>query len=169
MLYRNWVGVGASILLGLIFVAAGLGKLLEQAETLEIFYTLPAAFSTPALAGAVSFWLPIIELIVGLLLVTSVAAKPTVAFSLALIAGFIATNSWLLSQGLGDEPCGCFGIVETMAHFRLVVINSLYFDVGMLGLGLLILVYYPGKFFTFRPWFLARRKTASDFRDNADG
>jgi uncharacterized membrane protein YphA (DoxX/SURF4 family) len=167
--YRNWVGVGASLLLGLIFIVAGLGKLLEQAETLEIFYTLPAAFSTPALAGAVSFWLPIIELVVGLLLITSVAAKPVAAFSLALIAGFIATNSWLISQGLGDEPCGCFGIAETMAQLRLVVINSLYFDVGMLGLGVLILIYYPGKFSTFRPWFLARRKMAKDFKDNADG
>ena len=169
MRYRNWVGVGASILLGLIFVAAGLGKLLEQAETLEIFYTLPAAFSTPALADAVSFWLPILELIVGLLLITSVAAKPVAAFSLLLITGFIATNSWLLIQGLGEEPCGCFGIAETMAQFRLVVINSLYFDVGMLGLGLLILIYAPGKFSTFRPWFLARRKTADDFRDNTGG
>jgi len=169
MHYRNWVGIGAGILLGLIFVAAGLGKLLEQAETLEIFYTLPAAFSTPALAGAVSFWLPIIELVVGLLLITSFAAKPVAAFSLLLITGFIATNSWLLSQGLGEEPCGCFGIAETMAQFRLVVINSLYFDVGMLGLGLLILLYSPGKFSTLKPWFLARRKTASDFRDNAGG
>ena len=158
--YRNWVGVGASIILGLIFVVAGLGKLLEQAGTLGIFSTLPAAFSTPALAGAFSFWLPLIELIVGLLLITSIAAKPVAAFSLALIAGFIATNSWLLSQGLGDEPCGCFGIAETIAQFRLVVINSLYFDVGMLGLGLLILIYYPGKFSTLRPWFLIRHLEA---------
>ena len=158
--YQPWVGIGAGILLGLIFIVAGLGKLLEQTGTLEIFSNLPAPFSTPALVGAVSFWLPIIELVVGLLLVTSVAAKPTAAFSLVLIAGFIATNSWLLSHGLGEEPCGCFGIAETMAQFRFVVINSLYFDVGMLGLGVLILIYYPGKFSTFRPWFLARRLEA---------
>ena len=169
MRYQPWVGIGAGLLLGLIFIVAGLGKLLEQAGTLEIFANLFAPFSTPALAGALSFWLPIIELVVGLLLVTSVAAKPAAAFSLALIVGFIVTNSWLLSQGLGDEPCGCFGIAETMAHFRFVVINSLYFDVGMLGLGVLILIYYPGRFSTFRPWFLARRKTAKDFKDNADG
>jgi uncharacterized membrane protein YphA (DoxX/SURF4 family) len=169
MRYQPWVGVGASILLGLIFVAAGLGKLLEQAETPEIFHTLPAPFSTPALVGAVSSWLPIVELIVGLLLITSVATKPTAAFALALIVDFIATNSWLLIQGLGDEPCGCFGIAETVAQFRLVVISSLYFDGGMLGLGLLILIYYLGKFSTLRPWFLARRETANDFRDNAGG
>ena len=169
MRYQPWVGIGASLILGLVFIAAGLGKLLEQAETLEIFSNLPAPFSTPALTGAFSFWLPIIELVVGLLLITSVAAKPVAAFALALIAGFIATNSWLLIQGLGDEPCGCFGIAETMAQLRLVVINSLYFDVGMLGLGLLTLIYYPGKFSTFKPWFLARRKMANDFRDNAGG
>jgi uncharacterized membrane protein YphA (DoxX/SURF4 family) len=163
------VGIGASIILGLIFVAAGLGKLLEQAEAFKIFYYLPGAFFTPALADALSFWFPLIELIVGLLLITSVAAKPMAAFSLVLITGFIATNSWLLIQGLGDEPCGCFGIVETMAQFRLVVINSLYFDIGMLGLVLLILIYYPGKFSTFRPWFFGRRKMANNFKGNADG
>ena len=90
-------------------------------------------------------------------------------FSLVLIAGFIASNSWLLVQGLGDKPCGCFGIAETIAQLRLLVINSLYFDIGMLGLVLLILIYYPGKFSTLRPWFLARSKTANNFRDNADG
>jgi uncharacterized membrane protein YphA (DoxX/SURF4 family) len=158
--YRNWVGVGAGIILGLIFIAAGLGKLLEPAGTLGVFSNLPAAFSTPALAEVFSFWLPIIELMVGLLLVTSVAARPVAAFSLVLIAGFIAINSWLLSQGLGGEPCGCFGIAETMAQLRLVVMNSLYFDIGMLGLGLLILIYYPGRFLTLRPWFLARRLEA---------
>jgi len=155
--------------LGLIFVAAGLGKLLEQTEAFKIFYNLPGAFLTPALVDAVSFWLPLIELIVGLLLITSVAAKPMAAFSLVLITSFIATNSWLLIQGLGDEPCGCFGIAETMAQFRLVVINSLYFDIGMLGLVLLILIYYPGKFSTFRPWFFGRRKMANNFKGNADG
>ncbi len=169
MHYRYWVGIGASIILGLIFVAAGLGKLLEQTEAFKIFYNLPGVFLTQTLVDAVSFWFPLIELIVGLLLITSVAAKPMAAFSLVLITGFIATNSWLIIQGLGDEPCGCFGIVETMAQFRLVVINSLYFDIGMLGLALLILIYYPGKFSTFRPWFFGRRKMANNFKGNADG
>ena len=169
MYYRYWVGIGASIILGLIFVAAGLGKLLEQTEAFKIFYNLPGAFLTQALVDAVSFWFPLIELIVGLLLITSVAAKPMAAFSLVLITSFIATNSWLLIQGLGDEPCGCFGIAETMAQFRLVVINSLYFDIGMLGLVLLILIYYPGKFSTFRSWFFGRCKMANNFKGNADG
>ena len=162
MRHRYWVGVGTSVTLGLIFVTAGLGKLLEQAEAFKIFSILPGAFLNPALADAVSFWLPLIELIAGLLLITSVAAKLMATFSLVLIAGFIASNSWLLIQGLGDEPCGCFGIVETMAQFRLLVINSLYFDIGMLGLAAITLVYYPGKFLTIRPWFLGKGKIAKE-------
>ena len=161
MRYRYWVGIGAGIILGLIFVVAGLGKLLHQAEAFGIFiYALPE-FLPPALAKAVLIWLPFIELAVGLLLIIGITAKLMAAFSLALIAGFIASNSWLLSQGLGQEPCGCFGIAERLVQIKLLVINALYFDMGMLGLALLILVYYQGDFFNIRPWFLMRRK--SDF------
>jgi len=160
MRHRFWVGVGASIVLGLIFVAAGVGKLLHQVEAFSIPFYFPD-FLTPALAKAIHIWLPRIELIVGLLLIIGIAAKFTSVFSLVLIAGFIASNSWLLSQGLGNEPCGCFGMAERIAQVKLLVIDSLYFDIGMLGLALLTLIYYPSKFFTLRPWFL-RTRMAND-------
>ena len=148
MRYRQWIGVGAGIILGLIFVAAGLGKLL-QAEAFKIFFNpFPSALA-PAFAEAVFVWLPSIELIVGLLLIIGVAAKLMAAFSSVLIAGFMANNSWLLSRGLRYEPCGCFGWVEA----KLSIVGALYLDIGMLALVLIILFCYQGDFFNSYPWF----------------
>ena len=154
--YKHWIGVWASILLGLIFVAAGLGKALYRAEAFVFFPDfLPIAF-----AKSVFIWLPAIEVVVGLLLIFGIAAKLVATFSLVLIAGFIANNSLLLSLGLGDEPCGCFGIAETIAQARLSTIGSLYLDVVMLVLVLVLLFCYQRNFFNIYPWFLAGGKVA---------
>jgi uncharacterized membrane protein YphA (DoxX/SURF4 family) len=158
---KHWLAIVASIILGLIFVAAGLGKLLQPAEAFKIFFTSYPAylldFLTPAFFRAIFIWLPRIELIVGLLLIIGVAAKLMAAFSLVLIAGFMANNSWLISQGLGYEPCsGCFGVLERITQARLSTAGALYIDMGMLALVVIILLYYPGNFLTIRPWFLGR-------------
>ena len=161
MRYRYWIGVGASIILGLIFVAAGLGKLLHRAEAFWLFsYPLPA-FLTPTFTKVALIWLPRIELIVGLLLIIGIAAKLMSAFSLVLIAGFIANNSWLLSQGQGYQPCGCFGILERILQGKLSTMGALYLDISMLALVLITLFCYSGNFLTTRPWFLGTGKVAN--------
>jgi len=148
--------------LGLVFVAAGLGKLLQPAEAFKIFFSSYPAylldFLRPAFFKAIFVWLPRIELIVGLLLIMGIAAKLMAAFSSVLIAGFIANNSWLLSQGLGYDPCsGCFGMLERITQARLSTVGALYLDIGMLVLVLIILFCYPGNFLTTRPQFFRKR------------
>jgi len=155
---KHWIGVGASLILGLIFATAGLGKLLHQTEAYKLFFS--PDFLTPALAKAVFIWLPRLELIIGLLLIIGVAAKLVTIFSSVLIAGFITNNVWLLAQGLGDKPCGCFGIAERIAQGRLSTLGSLYVDIAMLALVLIILFYYQSRFFNIYPWFLRRGRIA---------
>ena len=69
MLNKHWLAIGASILLGLVFVVAGLGKLLQPAEAFKIFFTSYPAylvdFLTPAFFKAIFTWLPHIELQAG--------------------------------------------------------------------------------------------------------
>ena len=159
---KHWLAIGAGILLGLIFVAAGLGKLLQPSEAFKIFFTsYPTSlqgFLTPAFFKAIFIWLPRIELTVGLLLIIGIVVKSMAALSSVLIAGFMANNSWLISQGLGYEPCSdCFGMLERIIQARLSTVGALYIDIGMLVLALIILFYYPGNFLTACPWFLRRK------------
>jgi len=162
MRYRYWVSVGASIILGLIFVTAALGKLLQQTETFKIFYTSDKALLTPALADAVAVWLPPIELVVGLLLIIGIATKLVAVFSSGLIAAFMVNNSWLLSQGLGHEPCDCFGVLEIIFQGSLSTTGALYLDIGMLVLAFIVVFCYPRHLLTTRLWFLRMGKEGSE-------
>ena len=148
--------------MGLIFIAAGVGKLLHPADVFKNFVNPFPDLLTLASIKTFFIWLSRIEITVGLLLVIGIAVKLVAAFSLALIAGFIANNSWILSRGLGYEPCGCFGLLERIIQVKLSTIDSLYLDIVMLALALIILFFYQGKFFNIYPWFLARGKIASE-------
>lgn len=152
MRYKYWIGVGASIFLGIIFMAAGLGKLLHQPEPIELF--IFSEYLTAAQTKNIYIWLPRLELLIGLLLVTGVAAKLVAALSLPLIAGFITNNSLLLIQG--HEHCpSCFGPLVILP-----TVDALCIDVGMLALALIILFCYQSNFFNIYPWFLRRSEIA---------
>jgi len=159
--FKFWLAVAASLILGMIFIIAGLGKMPQQSEIFALSAFLPGTFLAPILAKvakAAFLKLPVVELTVGLLLIMGVATKIIATFSLALIAAFMANNSWLLSHGLRHMPCGCLGIVEeSLLRGELSVAGALYLDIGMLALVLIILFCYPGNFLTPRPWFLRTR------------
>ena len=158
MRHKHWIGVGASILLGLIFVAAGLGKLLDPVAIRDMLYILFPSFSslflTSAFTKAILIWLPRIELIVGLLLIIGIAAKLVATFSSVLIAGFIAINSLMIIQGHGRCP-SCFG-----PQLALRAVDALFIDIIMVALVLIILFCYQSNFFNIYPWFLRRGKIA---------
>ena len=162
--YRYWAGAGAGILLGMILVISGLGKLLYQGEFLEVLLT--GSFLNTSLVYIVAKWFPWVEVLFGLLLITGFVLKTMASLSAALIAAFIADNAWRLSQGLGYEPCGCFGILEKMVMGTFSSVEALYVDIGMLALVLIILLSYPERFLNIYPWFLEKERTGEDKEDN---
>ena len=161
--YRYWISIEASIILGLVFLVAGLGKLPYQGKFLTLIPL--GSFLIPLLPRLVAQWLPIIELALGLLLITGFAIKLMASLSAVLIMVFITNNGWLLSHGLGYEPCGCFGIWEKLLQGSLSTTDALYIDIGMLALVSIILCFYPGNFFTIRPWFFKGNKIGRDKGD----
>jgi hypothetical protein len=102
-------------------------------------------------------WLPPLEVVIGLLLIGGIVAKLASVLAAVLIAGFITNNSWMLSQGLGYEPCDCLGVVEKIVQFELSTTGALYLDIGMLVLALIVLYGYQGRFLNVSPWFIRRR------------
>ena len=160
--YKHWIAVVAIIMLGLIFLAAGAGKLLSQmlllqAENLKLF--IFPDFFPPALARAVYIWIPRIEIVVGVLLIFGIAARFMASISAVLVAGFITNNILLLTGGLGSVPCNCFGLAGRLAQEQLSVVGALYMDAAMLVLVLVVIFCYQRNFFSIRPWFLARGKS----------
>ena len=155
MTRQNWFVAVAGIILGLIFLVAGLGKLLNQTESFLIF-VFPEFLPT-ALDKFIFRWLPGIEIAIGALLIIGSAARLIVSLALVLTLSMMVNNSLLLIQGFGDKPCGCFGMAEKLVQHRLSVTGALCIDVVMLVLGFVVLFLYRSRFLDMNPWFLRRR------------
>lgn len=148
---RGLVSLGSSIVLGLILLVSGSGKVPGQTEFID---ALLKSFWTPPLAYVISHYLPWVEIVLGVLLLIGVLPRIAAVLCLPLIAGFIANNSWALSQGMEQFPqCGyCFGIWEEFLG-AISPLQALCLDIVLLGLALTILLFHPGGFLSFRPWF----------------
>jgi len=139
---KYWLGIWASLFLGMTFIVAGMGKWFSGVVEFQLLTT------QHTLTEFLNTWLLPIELTIGIILVAGIFTKCAASFSLLLIAGFIINNILLISVGLGGEPCNCFGMGNTLS-----VIDSLFLDGVMVALAITILVLYPGRFFNKRPWY----------------
>jgi len=130
------------------------GKLLGQtAFLLNIQSVLPLP---PGLAIFIANWLPWVELMLGVCLIMGIATQLAGLFSAVLIVAFIWHNSWMIALGFGYEPCRCLGVLQQVFVGKLSTIGSLYIDIGLLILALIIYFGYQGNLLNLRPWFLRR-------------
>jgi uncharacterized membrane protein YphA (DoxX/SURF4 family) len=161
--YKYWGGIGACTFIGLMFVTVGFGKLPHQGEYWGlIFFEYFDSITLLRFTDIVKQWLSWVEIILGSLLIAGIASKIAANFSSFLILGFIANNLWMISQGAGREPCGCFGKFEAFLG-TLSAKSALVMDLGMLVLVSIIFLYYPGNLISIRPWFL--QKNLSDIKE----
>jgi len=152
---KRFVILGSSLFLGLTLLVSGSGKLPGQAEFID---ALLQSFWTPQVAYFIGYCLPWLEVVLGVLLLFGVFPRIAAGLSLPLTAGFMANNSWALSQGIGQFPqCAqCFGIWEEWLG-SISPLQALGLDVVLFCLALIILLFHPGGFLTYRPWFIKRK------------
>ena len=155
MRYRYWIAFGASILLALVFITSGVGKLMGQSAFL---LTLSTYIISQEAAALLASWLPWVELALGLCLLVGIFPQIAAGISTLLVAAFIMHNGWMIGQGLGYEPCGCLGIMGQVFGGKLSTIGSLYVDIVLIILALAVYFCYPGRLLNTRPWFLRRRE-----------
>jgi uncharacterized membrane protein YphA (DoxX/SURF4 family) len=98
--------LGARLLLGGVWIAAGAAKLPDPAgsvRSVRTYQLLPEAV-VPTLGYA----LPVLELALGVLLLLGVAVRFGAMLSVALLAAFVVGVSSAWVRGLTID-CGCFG------------------------------------------------------------
>ncbi len=149
---RVLITIVPGIFLGLVFLVAGSGKLPGQTEFID---ALLKSFWTPPIAFLIGYFLPCLELLLGLLLITGVFPRIAAGFCLLFTAGFMANNAWALSQGMEQFPhCGhCFGIWEEFLG-SVSPLQALCLDIVLFCLALIILLFHPSSFLNLRPWFI---------------
>jgi uncharacterized membrane protein YphA (DoxX/SURF4 family) len=158
---RTLISIIACLIVGLTLIFASTGKLAGvgdipgQTEYIDRF--IPDFLITPELAYFVGFvfipWLlPIAELIIGLMLVVGIWPRLAAILFLPLVFGFMANNAYMIATGVDKYPtCECFGIWERLVG-GLTPTQSLYFDVALFILAVIIIIVHPAPFFSNQPW-----------------
>jgi uncharacterized membrane protein YphA (DoxX/SURF4 family) len=152
---KGCVTLGSGLFLGLTLMVSGSGKLPGQAEFID---ALLRSFWSPPVAYFIGYCVPWVEVALGVFLLIGVFPRIVAGLCLPLTVGFMANNSWALSQGIERFPqCAyCFGIWEEWLG-TISPLQALGLDVVLFCLALIILLLHPGGFLTFRPWFIKRK------------
>jgi uncharacterized membrane protein YphA (DoxX/SURF4 family) len=150
------IGIPAAVLLGFIFLIAGIGKLPAQTDAYTILLVLRKIPLMLILSDYVHIVFPVLEIILGLLLIAGIAPKVMAVFSSLLIGAFIFNNLWLVRKGLAEDPCYCFGGSFNWLLGVISTRQALYVDMGMLALVCLVITHSPGNWPAGRPWFFKK-------------
>jgi uncharacterized membrane protein YphA (DoxX/SURF4 family) len=163
----------ASIIIGLILVIAGSGKLSfgeVPGQTIEfVGHILPTALLTEGIIFLIyevfiPYILPCAEMAIGLALLVGLWPRLMAVFSILLSLAFMGNNIYAITLGMEKyESCSCFGIWEEIFG-GLTPAQSLGLDIVMIALAIIIIVLHPGRFMSSREWItkLGRKKKNAD-------
>ena len=167
---RSVISIVACLIVGLTLILAGGGKLANlgqvpgQTEFLDRF--IPDFLMTPDFARFIGLvfipWiLPIAEILIGLALVIGIWPRLIAILFLPLVLGFMANNSYMIATGVDKYPtCECFGVWEQWLG-GLTPLQSMYYDIILLILAVIIIIVQPAPFLSHQFWinkFLSRDK-----------
>src|SRR6266446_6326765 len=133
--FRPAVGHGARIFLGLVFLVAGLLKLVnpDQFGREMTGYGIIGA----RLAAAAAPLLIALEITLGAALLLAARVRLTAPLAVALLLAFLGAKAYALARG-NTDPCGCFGAYLQTSPGWGIVIDMLFLASGLLafwGLG----------------------------------
>ena len=102
----HWFGVVARLVVGGVWLAAGLLKIPDPTENVRAVraYQLLPESVVPMVGHA----LPILEILVGVCLLAGVLVRANAVLSVVLLVAFVIGISSAWARGLSIE-CGCFG------------------------------------------------------------
>ena len=103
---RRIIVIALRLLIAGVFLAAAIPKLMDPAafaEDIDNYHLLPAILVGPAAVA-----LPVIELVIGLALVTGVHAHGAALLAAVMLVAFAGGMAQAMSRGI-DLECGCFG------------------------------------------------------------
>ncbi len=106
------------ISLAAVFLYAGIIK--STASEQFLLALAPFTFLPDALLLPISRWLPLLEVLAGLLLLIPPTHRLGAGIALALLLVFIGALAWALSQGI-IVSCSCFGEDDAPSVWKMVV------------------------------------------------
>ncbi len=139
----NWVGLVARLVTGGVWIVAGALKLPDPAASVRAvraYDLLPEA-----VVPTVGYLLPVVEVLVGVLLVLGLLTRPAAVVSSLLFVAFIVGISAAWVRGLSID-CGCFGGGGFDADAREKYPWEIARDVGLLAASVWLVVRPRSRF-----------------------
>jgi len=130
-----WLRTGARILLGGVFLVAGLLKVPDPAgavRAVRAYQLLPEPMVAP-----VAFGLPVVEIAVGLALLAGVFVRTAAVAAAVLLMVFLLGVGSAWARGLQID-CGCFGNGGHVAAGETAYPLEILRDVGLLVIALVL-------------------------------
>jgi uncharacterized membrane protein YphA (DoxX/SURF4 family) len=103
---KEWLGLVARLVVGCVWILAGASKLFDPAQSvaaMRAYQLLPGSLVQP-----VGQLLPVIEVVVGAMLVLGLLTRGAAVISSVLFVAFIIGIASVWARGLTID-CGCFG------------------------------------------------------------
>jgi uncharacterized membrane protein YphA (DoxX/SURF4 family) len=147
----RWAGLIARLVVGGVWIVAGWLKLPDPAESVRAvraYDLLPEA-----IVPTVGHGLPILEIVVGVLLVAGAGARVAAGVSFLLQVAFIIGIASAWARGLQIE-CGCFGGGGTTANASDKYPWDIARDTGLAVLSLLLFLFPRTALRADRLWAL---------------
>lgn len=122
------IGLLARLILGVVLIWAGAAKVTRPALSalaVRAYQILPYDF-----AGYVGYALPVVEILVGLLLVIGLFTRMSAVLGGLMMLAFIFGISWAWAHGYSID-CGCFGGGGTIAASQTQYPLEILRDVGI--------------------------------------
>ncbi len=121
MIGGKWVLWGSRLIVGGIFIWAGVLKIidpLEFAQTITNYRVFPRW-----LAFALALILPWAEVLSAALLISGVLRRSSALLIALMLTGFIGLVASAVWRGI-DTACGCFGSLSSKADLRLILMDA---------------------------------------------
>ncbi len=139
----EWIGLFARLVLGGVLLYAGATKVAfpqASARAVQAYQILP--FEVAAYVGYV---LPVLEILIGVLLIIGLFTRPMAALGTLLMLVFIAgiVSAW--ARGLSID-CGCFGGGGDVAPGQTAYPQEIARDVLFAACGVWTMLRGPGRF-----------------------
>lgn len=128
----DWLGTGLRLTIGGVLLVAGALKVANPAASalaVRAYQLLPYD-----LAGSVGYALPVVEILVGVLLVVGLFTRVAASVAAALLLAFVVGIASVWARGLSID-CGCFGGGGTIGQEQTAYPWELTRDVGLLLAG----------------------------------
>ncbi len=139
-----WVTTVSRLVLAGVLIVAGWGKIgtpVLSVQAVEAYELLPESLAT-----AVGYGLPILEIVVGVLLVVGLLTRAAGVISALLMLAFVIGIASAWARGLRID-CGCFGGGgQLAAGVEPDYLIDILRDLGLFGLGVLVAWFPPGRF-----------------------